>query len=62
MRFAAVETVAPMTLAYSPQEKAEDQILLRSLQRGDMGSGPNVDRAIQDLIDRINGVSRMRGV
>ena len=43
-------------MAYSPQEKAEDKLLLRSLQRGDMGSGPNVDKAVQDLINRINGV------
>jgi hypothetical protein len=47
-------------MAYSPQEKAEDKLLLRSLQRGDMGSGPNVDKAVQDLINRINGV-RLRG-
>lgn len=47
-------------MAYSPQEKAEDKLLLRSLQRGDMGSGPQVDKAVQDLINRINGV-RLRG-
>lgn len=48
-------------MAYSPQEREEDKMLLRSLQRGEMGSGPNIDKAIQDLIDRINGV-RLRGV
>lgn len=48
-------------ISYSPQEKEEDKMLLRSLQRGEMGSGPNIDKAIQDLIDRINGV-RLRGV
>lgn len=42
-------------------EKDEDKMLLRSLQRGDMGSGRNVDKAIQDLINKINGV-RVRGV
>lgn len=45
-------------MAYSPQEKAEDKLLLRSLQRGEMGSGPNIDKAVQDLINRINGVRR----
>lgn len=48
-------------MAYSPQEKAEDKMLLRSLQRGEMGSGRNIDKAIQDLINKINGVS-IRGV
>ena len=48
-------------LAYSPQEKEEDKMLLRSLQRGDMGSGPAIDKAIQDIINRINGVG-VRGV
>lgn len=46
-------------MAYSPQEKAEDKMLLRSLQRGEMGSGPNIDKAVQDLINRINGVRRV---
>lgn len=46
-------------MAYSPQEKAEDKLLLRSLQRGEMGSGPNIDKAVQDLINRINGVRRV---
>jgi len=48
-------------LAYSPQEKAEDKMLLRSLQRGELGSGPAIDKAIQDIINRINGVG-VRGV
>ena len=48
-------------LAYSPQERAEDKVLLRSLQRGDMGSGPAIDKAIQDIINRISGVG-VRGV
>lgn len=48
-------------MAYSPQEKAEDKMLLRSLQRGEMGSGRNIDKAIQDLINKINGVP-IRGV
>ena len=48
-------------MAYSPQEKAEDKLLLRSLQRGEMGSGPKIDKAVQDLINRINGV-RLPGV
>ena len=48
-------------LAYSPQEKEEDKMLLRSLQRGDMGSGPAIDKAIQDIINRISGVG-VRGV
>jgi len=46
-------------MAYSPQEKAEDKLLLRSLQRGDMGTGANIDKAIQDLINRISGVRRV---
>jgi hypothetical protein len=64
MRFAAVDEVmgaAPQAVAYSPQERAEDKMLLRSLQRGELGSGPNIDKAIQDIINRINGV-RVRGV
>lgn len=64
MRFAAVDEVmggAPQEVAYSPQERAEDKMLLRSLQRGELGSGPNIDKAIQDIINRINGV-RVRGV
>jgi len=42
-------------------EKDEDKMLLRSLQRGEMGSGKNIDKAIQDLINKINGVG-VRGV
>jgi hypothetical protein len=42
-------------------EKEEDKMLLRSLQRGEMGSGKNIDKAIQDLINKINGVG-VRGV
>lgn len=28
----------------------DDEVLLRSLQRGEMGRGPNIDKAIQDLL------------
>ena len=48
-------------LAYSPEERAEDKMLLRSLQSGELGSGPGIDKAIQDIINRINGVG-VRGV
>jgi hypothetical protein len=63
MRFAGMMMGAQdnAQLAYSPQEKAEDKMLLRSLQRGEMGSGPAIDKAIQDIINRINGVG-VRGV
>jgi len=57
-----LEGESDQVASYSPQERAEDKMLLRSLQRGDMGRGPNVDKAIQDLIDRINNVNQMRGV
>lgn len=63
MRFAGMMMGAQDSaqLAYSPQEKAEDKMLLRSLQRGELGSGPAIDKAIQDIINRINGVG-VRGV
>lgn len=46
-------------IAYSPQEKKEDQMLLRSIQRGELGPVPQ--KQIDELINRINGV-RLRGV
>lgn len=47
---------------YSARDKAEDQMLLRALQRGEMGQGPQIDKAIQDIINRINGVGQVRGI
>lgn len=50
-------------MAYSARDKAEDKALLRTLQNGELGSGPNIDKAIQKLINRINGVGpRIEGV
>ena len=46
-------------VAYSPQEKKEDQLLLRAIQRGELGPVPQDQ--IDTLINRINGV-RLRGV
>ena len=46
-------------VAYSPQEKAEDQMLLRAIQRGEIGPVPR--KQIDELINRINGI-RPRGV
>lgn len=46
-------------VAYSPQEKAEDQLLLRAIQRGELGPVPR--QQVDELINRINGV-RLRGV
>lgn len=46
-------------VAYSPQEKAEDQLLLRAIQRGEIGPVPR--KQIDELINRINGI-RPRGV
>lgn len=46
-------------IAYSPQEKKEDQMLLRAIQRGEIGPVPQ--KQIDELINRINGV-RLRGV
>jgi hypothetical protein len=40
----------------TPQERAEQKLLLRSLQKGELGSGPAIDKAIQDIINQINGV------
>lgn len=40
----------------SPQERAEQKLLLRSLQKGELGSGPTIDKAIQDIINQLNGV------
>lgn len=68
MRFAGESFAPPEAgdfneIAYSPQEKEEDKLLLRALQRGEIGSGPQVDKAIQDLINRINGVGQqVRGI
>jgi hypothetical protein len=48
---------------YTPRERAEDQLLLRSLQKGEMGSGPLIDKAIKDLIQRTSmGGTGLRGV
>lgn len=46
-------------VAYSPQEKREDQLLLRAIQRGEIGPVPQ--EQIDTLINRINGI-RPRGV
>lgn len=50
-------------IAMDPREKARedaiDRMLLNSLQKGEMGQGPLIDKAIQDLIQR---TSRVRGV
>ena len=46
-------------VAYSPQEKAEDQLLLRAIQRGELGPVPR--QQVDELINRNNGV-RLRGV
>ena len=62
MRFAGdvMQPAEPQeAVAYSPQEKKEDQMLLRSIQRGELGPVPQ--RQIDELINRINGV-RLRGV
>jgi hypothetical protein len=40
----------------TPQERAEQKLLLKSLQRGELGSGPAIDKAIQDIINQLNGV------
>jgi hypothetical protein len=46
---------------YTPQDKAEDQLLLRSIQRGELGPVPR--EQIDSIINRINGVSgQVRGV
>lgn len=48
---------------YTARERSEDQILLRSLQKGEMGAGPLIDKAIQDLIQRTSiGGTGFRGV
>jgi len=48
---------------YTARERAEDQIILRSLQKGEMGSGPLIEKAIQDLIQRTSlGGTGFRGV
>jgi hypothetical protein len=48
---------------YSAQERADDQILLRSLQKGEMGTGPQIDKAIQDIMQRTSmGGTGLRGV
>ena len=50
------ETLANNVIArdYSPQEKAEDKLLLRSIQRGELGPVPQ--EQIDQIINRINGV------
>jgi len=61
MRFAGdvMQPNEPQDVAYSPQEKREDQLLLRSIQRGELGPVPQ--EQIDTLINRINGI-RPRGV
>jgi hypothetical protein len=59
------QTFEPISMEppYSAQERADDQILLRSLQKGEMGSGPQIDKAIQDIIQRTSmGGTGLRGV
>lgn len=48
------ELIAQIARDYSPQERAEDKILLRSIQRGELGPVPQ--EQIDQLINRINGV------
>ncbi|MGA0128962.1 MAG: hypothetical protein ACO3I1_06715 [Burkholderiales bacterium] len=65
MRFAG-EAMAPQpedqgAVAYSPQEKAEDKMILKFLQEGGAGRGENIDKQIQQLINKISGVG-VRGV
>jgi hypothetical protein len=59
------QTFEPVSMdpPYSAQERADDQILLRSLQKGEMGSGPQIDKAIQDIMQRTSmGGTGLRGV
>jgi hypothetical protein len=58
----AADAIA-MDPPYTARERAEDQILLRSLQKGEMGSGPLIDKAIQDILQRTSiGGTGFRGV
>lgn len=40
---------------YTPQDRAEDKMLLRSIQRGELGPVPR--QQIDEIINRINGVN-----
>jgi len=44
---------------YTARDKAEDKLLLRAIQRGEMGKVPQSQ--IDQIINRINGVS-LKGV
>jgi len=44
---------------YTAQDKAEDKLLLRAIQKGELGPVPQ--EQIDQLINRINGVG-VRGV
>ena len=45
---------------YTPQDRAEDKLLLRSIQRGELGPVPR--EQIDAIINRINGVGgQVRG-
>lgn len=62
-QFGQASSSVAMDSPYSNRERTEDQILLRSLQKGEMGSGPLIDKAIQDLIQRTSiGGTGLRGV
>lgn len=41
---------------YSPQERAEDKMLLRSLIKGEFGSGPNINQQIRNLEIKLYGL------
>lgn len=43
---------------YSARDKEDDRVLLRALQAGEIGRGPTVDKAIQDIINRISGAGQ----
>lgn len=49
-------TLISQYVPLTPREREDKKILLRSLQRGEIGSGPSIDKAIQDIIDQLNGV------
>lgn len=41
---------------YSSQERAEDKLLLRSLLKGEFGSGPNINQQIRNLEIKLYGL------
>ena len=49
-------TLISQYVPLTPREREDKKILLRALQRGEIGSGPSIDKAIQDIIDQLNGV------